>query len=134
MLVAERIGAAREGTQPPDGKSRLSKPLDTVSVLELDCISYERPIERARVKLQRARSYGETKDLDLARSVGAVGIGRNKTTRTTGLIQGNDINAGNEPVRCLLRVHPGVRPRQLDGHVRKEQSQWLAVRRPAMFG
>ena len=33
--------------------------------------------------------------------------------------------------RFLLRVHPRVRPHELDGHIRKEDAHWLAVRRPA---
>src|ERR1700747_362165 len=43
-----------------------------------------------------------------------------------------DINRRNEPARFLLRVHPSVRPRYLDGHIRKENSRRLAVRRSAM--
>ena len=40
--------------------------------------------------------------------------------------------AGLAAARFLLRVHPRVRPHQLDGHIRKEDAQRLAVRRPAM--
>src|ERR1700745_4354883 len=43
-----------------------------------------------------------------------------------------DINRRNQPARFLLRVHPSVRPRYLDAHIRKENSRRLAVRRPAM--
>jgi hypothetical protein len=39
--------------------------------------------------------------------------------------------AGLAAARFLLRVHPRVRPHELDGHIRKEDSQRLAVRRPA---
>src|SRR6266851_3970096 len=42
------------------------------------------------------------------------------------------INWPNEPARFLLRVHPSVRPRYLDGHIRKENSRRLAVRRSAV--
>src|SRR5712664_767668 len=42
------------------------------------------------------------------------------------------INWPNEPARFLLRVHPSVRPRYLDGHIREENSRRLAVRRSAM--
>src|SRR6266403_1672775 len=42
------------------------------------------------------------------------------------------INWPNEPARFLLRVHPSVRPRYLDGHIRKEDSRRLAVRRSAV--
>src|ERR1700747_3543390 len=43
-----------------------------------------------------------------------------------------DIHRRNEPARFLLRTHPSVRPRYLDGHIRKENSRRLAVRRSAM--
>src|ERR1700723_824073 len=43
-----------------------------------------------------------------------------------------DIDWQKEPGRFLFRVDPGVRPRQLDGHIRKENSRRLAVRRSAM--
>ena len=36
--------------------------------------------------------------------------------------------AGRAAARFLLRVHPGVRPHELDGHIRKENSQRLAIR------
>src|SRR5262249_56770455 len=36
------------------------------------------------------------------------------------------------PLR-LLRVQPGVRPRQLDGHIREENVRWLAVVRSAVL-
>lgn len=39
-----------------------------------------------------------------------------------------------EAARFLLRLYPLVRPHQLDGHIRKEQSHRLAVRRAAMLG
>src|ERR1700756_32332 len=43
-----------------------------------------------------------------------------------------DINRRNQPARFLLRVHPSVRPRYLYGHIGKENSRRLAVRRSAM--
>src|ERR1700756_2779296 len=43
-----------------------------------------------------------------------------------------DINRRNQPARFLLRVHPSVRPRYLDGHIRKENSRRASVRRSAM--
>src|SRR3989442_9223003 len=36
-----------------------------------------------------------------------------------------------DAARCLVRVHPRVRPHELDGHIRKDDAQRLAVPRPA---
>src|SRR5258708_19554865 len=43
-----------------------------------------------------------------------------------------DVNWTQSAARFLFRVHPRVRPRQLDGYIRKENSRRLAVRRSAM--
>src|SRR5713226_4685879 len=43
-----------------------------------------------------------------------------------------EVNWTQSAARFLLRVHPRVRPRQLDGHIRKENSRRLGVRRSAM--
>ena len=34
----------------------------------------------------------------------------------------------------LFRVHPIIRSRQLDGHIRKKDMRWRPVRRAAMLG
>jgi hypothetical protein len=33
-----------------------------------------------------------------------------------------------DAARCLVRVHPRVRPHELDGHIRKENSHRVAIR------
>src|SRR5260370_3090531 len=43
-----------------------------------------------------------------------------------------EVNWTQSAARFLFRVHPRVRPRQLDGYIRKENSRRLAVRRSAM--
>jgi len=40
MLLARRIRGVSKATQPSDGESRLSNPLDTVSLLEIGLHSY----------------------------------------------------------------------------------------------
>jgi len=42
-----------------------------------------------------------------------------------------DTNWRNGTAGFLFCVHPRVRPHQRDGHIRKEDLQRLAVRRPA---